>query len=305
MRIVFQDVARPKAAAKQLTRLSPAVKLTGAQAAVSHATGYRDWHELAGQTATGAAAAAAPTPEQVNQVVLKVADELRLPDGDVQFALSRARLFRAENACIEVQLKVRTMTIRARSFGAPARGKPGTVVKVNAHGEVRHAYLCRTGRPSHVLYDTGFGICADFELVTPRIPLEDFLPARLWLPYGFWTLRDGSKVTFSRDYFPMWRVSGGCVERLDPWLWIKDIVNHQHFTTTCGTVAWSHGPARNLALAHLAENRIFELPRLADAMPHLIEPDVETLSEGVRRLRHCLGTGAPLPHYARLNDRLA
>jgi hypothetical protein len=59
-----------------------------------------------------------------------------------------------------------------------------------------------------------------------------------------------------------------------------------------------------LALAYLAQHRIFELPRLADAMPHLIEPDVETLSEGVRRLRHCLGTAAPIPHYARLNDRL-
>jgi hypothetical protein len=38
-------------------------------------------------------------------------------------------------------------------------------------------------------------MCADFELVTPRVPLEDFVPARLWLPYGYWTLATGPKLS--------------------------------------------------------------------------------------------------------------
>ncbi len=61
---------------------------------------------------------------------------------------------------------------------------------------------------------------AYFEVVTPRFPLPDFVPSRIWLPYGVWKLSDGSEVLFSRDYLPMWRVSSERTERLAPRLWI-------------------------------------------------------------------------------------
>ncbi|MBF5095419.1 hypothetical protein F1643_14275 [Azospirillum sp. INR13] len=122
------------------------------------------------------------------------------------------------------------MIWRDRFFGPPGRGKAGTIVRVKAPGSNRTpAYLKSMGRPTHLFYDTGYGICADFEVVTPRVPLEDFAPSRLWLPYGYWTLKDGSTVTFARDYKPLWHVTDGGITRLDPWLWIRGIEKENPF----------------------------------------------------------------------------
>jgi hypothetical protein len=102
----------------------------------------------------------------------------------------------------------------------------------------------------------------------------------------------------------MWRIAGQSVERLDPWLWIEGISKTHHFSASCGTVIWDRGRARDLALGHLASRRILELPRLVDAMPHLIEAGAESMSRAVDALR-CRVGGGSLPSFARLNDRIA
>jgi hypothetical protein len=61
-----------------------------------------------------------------------------------------------------------------------------------------------------------------------------------------------------------------------------------------GTVIWERGPARELALDHLAGRRIFELPRLVEAMPHLIEAGLESKERAVEALRRRVGGGGPL-----------
>jgi hypothetical protein len=302
MRIPFPDSSRPKAAAKLLSRISRDVNLAGAQEAIARATGYRDWHDLAG--------ARAPYPygfdlDEAKHVILTIADALELLPGDVQYAVSKARLLSNTPWSLDDHLTLTAMIWRERVFGAPARGKPGTIVKVRAHGETRPAYLRRAGRPTYVVYDNGPGMCADFEAVTPRSPLPDFVPARLWLPYGYWTLGDGSEVIFARDYLPMWRIAGEAVERLDPWLWIEGIVETKVFSASRGTVIWERGPARDLALDHLARRRIFELPRLVDALPHLIEGGDQSTDRAVDALRLRVGGGRSLPSFARLNDQLA
>ncbi len=169
----------------------------------------------------------------------------------------------------------------------------------------RPAYLRIAGRPSSVVYDSGPETCADFEVVTPRSPLADFVPSRLWLPYGYWTLSDGSQVIFARDYLPMWRIVEGVVERLEPWYWIKGINAAFNFAQSRGTSDWAAGDARELVLAHLAQHRILGLPRLVDVMPHLLEPEVGSIAKGVGRLRERRGGDALLPAYAQLNDGLA
>lgn len=302
MRIPFPDLSRPKAAARLLSRISGDVKLASAQEAVARGTGYRDWHDLAGSRA--------PDPYdfdlgEAKHVILTIADALDLPPGDVQYAVAKARLLSNAPWSLDDHLGLTTMIWRERVFGAPARGKPGTIVKVRAHGETRPAYLRRAGRPTYVVYDTGPGMCADFEAVTPRSPLADFVPARLWLPYGFWTLGDGSEVIFARDYLPMWRIAGDAVERLDPWLWIEGIAETKVFSASRGTVIWERGPARDLALDHLTRRRIFELPRLVDAMPHLIEAGVDSTDRAVEALRQSVGGGGAPPSFARLNHQLA
>ena len=302
MRIMFSNLSRPKAAAKWLSRLSPKVKLSAAQGAIARATGYRDWYELAG------ADLGVPTAldlEEARHVVLTVSEALGLSPGDVQFAVSKSRLLSPAPWGLDEQLTLTTRIWRECIFGMPARGKPGTIVKVRAHGETRLAYLSRTGRPTHVVYDTGPGICADFEAVTPRVRLADFVPARLWLPYGYWTLRDGSEVIFARDYLPMWRIADGDVERLDPWLWIEGIADTTVYSSQLSTVVWARGAAREKALEHLARHRIFELPRLVDVMPHLIGANDVTVQPSVERWRLHLGGGKAPPSYARLNPFVA
>lgn len=284
MRLFFSNLNRPKAAAKLLARHAHHVKLSAAQEAVAGAIGYRDWHDMVSSTLVSPVPATRINLEQAKCIIFSVADSLAADHGDVQYALSKSRLL--GDLTLDDALRLRTMIWRDRFFGPPGRGKAGTIVRVKAPGSNRTpAYLKSMGRPTHLFYDTGYGICADFEVVTPRVPLEDFAPSRLWLPYGYWTLKDGSTVTFARDYKPLWHVTDGGITRLDPWLWIRGIEKETHFPTLAGTIAWSHGPARTLALDHLARNRLFELPRLLDAMPHLFAPDIDSISGAVARMQ--------------------
>jgi hypothetical protein len=302
MRIQFSDLARPKQAAKNLTRLSPALQLSSVHEALARSLGYRDWHELSSSPPSGAATAACETVSAMS-IILGLADALNLPDPDVQYAVSKARLL--EDRSIDNQLNLRSAIWRERVFGAPGRGKPGTVVRDKAHGANTPAYLRQAGRPSLLLFDTGMGIRADFEVATPRTPLRDFVPSRLWLPYGYWTLRDGSEVIFSRDYLPMWRIAEGKVERLDPWLWINGTTSEFHFGQSPPTVVWAQGRARDDAVIHLEQRRIFELPKLVDIMPHLFEADVEAITDGVAKLLKQRGGAEEIPDYADLNTRLS
>jgi len=235
-------------------------------------------------------------------LVLTLSGLLNVDIGDVQYAISKARLIGTRPLSIDDQVSQYMAAIREKFFGPRGRGKPGTIVRVKAHGGVRPAYLLRPGRPTYVLYDSGEGICGDFEAVTPRTPIADFLPARLWLPYGVWTLEDHSEVVFARDYLPLWRVTAEGTERLDPWLWITGIKSERWFAhNTEGD--WWRPAGRKPALAYLAQHRIFGLPKLANAMPDMFTSDVETISGAVRRM-HVRTPAAGLPNFAVLNTNL-
>lgn len=306
MRLHFSDTLRPKTAAKRLAAISSRVKLSAAQEALARVLGYRDWHELEKSVHPDV-----QTPPKFDhravaiKMILKIVDQLGLPDGDVQFVLSKSRLITDGGWTIDDNLAIRAAIWRERVFGAPARGKPGTVIRAKSDGDpVKAAYLCRSGQASLVMFETGLGHRADFEVVTPRAPLPDFVPARLWLPYGYWTLDDGSEVIYSRDYLPMWRVEAGRIERLEPWYWITTIVKNFNFAASLGRTDWASGPVRALALDHSINRHIRELPRLVDAMPHLFDPDVDSIDSAVKRLRKNDHREPRLPSYARQNLRL-
>lgn len=303
MRILFTDLDRPKSVAKRLSRLSPDLTLAKTQEALARAMGYRDWHELTVSAQITTAERTEFSIARAKQLVLSLSDALALESGDVQYALSKGCLLGGTLRRMEDQLLLRTTILRERVFGPPARNKPGTIIKVKEHGRIRHAYLRSAGRPTRVVYNEGPGMCADFEAITPRTPIEDFLPARLWLPYGYWTLRDGSEVAFARDYLPLWRISNGVVERLDPWLWIMGITANHYFTIHTET-GWWREPARKAALEYLERNRIFELPRLANAMPFMIDDEVCSVPDATIRLYQKSNVSGKLPGYALLNRNL-
>jgi len=280
MRIGFNGTDRPKAAAKLIARTAGGVRLNAAQDAIAKATGHRDWHELAGAVK---GAADGIDNETATACITAVADALGVGTGAVQYALTKSRVL--TGMTIDRSLAIQARIWRERLFGAGARGRPGTVVRVRSPGEDQRGYLLRPGRPTYVMLDGGIGMRADFEVTTPRQPLPDFIPSRLWLPYGFWTLADGSIVTFSRDYMPMWRTANDGTGRMDPWLRIEGIKTETHFSKQAGTVDWAGGRARELALTHLKEHRISCLPRLVDAMGEMLGPSIETVGDAVARLR--------------------
>lgn len=283
MRIHFPSTRAPKVAAKIIVReAKKRVSHSSALEAIAKVTGYRDWHELNNSIASDRSN---PTLilEKIKYVVLSIADVLDIDHADVEFALVRSRLI--PRITLDEALGLRASIWRDRLFGPPARGKPGTVIRVKEPGRLRTAYLLSLGRPTHVFYDTGFGGCADFEAVTPRVPLPDFVPSRLWLPYGYWTVGDGAIITFSRDYMPLWRTMEGVSTRLDPWERIPDIRARNIFIELTGTGAWSAGPARELALAHLKDLGIVGLPRLVDAMAYTTNPVATSIDEAVSRMR--------------------
>ncbi|MGE0769009.1 MAG: hypothetical protein AB7L90_21410 [Hyphomicrobiaceae bacterium] len=299
MRIPISDLSRPKAAAKALARLLPTAKLATVHEVLAHELGYRDWHEL---TVTSTANAPIMAAGGILSIVFGLSDALDLDPGDVQYALNKARLLPAMPLSIDAHLNLCASTWR-RYFGPPGQGKPGTIVKVKAHRLDRPAYLLQSGRPTILLFDTGLGSCADSEVVTPRTPLPDHVPSRLWLPYGYWTLTDGSEVMFSRDYVPLWRVTPEAIERLDPWLWINGIVAERHFGGP-KPVLWHSGDARRAALQHLAQQRVNALPRLVSIMPYLIGSSFERMGPAIARLCTARGQSTPVPPFARLNPRL-
>lgn len=286
MRFYFSSIERPKSAAKWLHRLRGDIQLSRALETIALATGYRDWFELSRTSIGSSLPLESPPLGAVSDVILSISTSLGMSIGDVHFAVSKSRLLSDKPLSIEDMLRVRAMLWRKRLFGAPARGKPGTVVRIKSPGERSVAYLKAAGRPTHVVLDSGVGIRADFEVVTPRDPLPDFVPSRLWLPYGFWTLSDGSTVTFSRDYKPMWHISSDCTIRMDPWIWVQGIVAQSYFPSAAVTeIAWEKEPARSRAIAHLKEHRLLDPPKLLDAMPHLFERGIDTISGAVDRLQ--------------------
>lgn len=302
MRIQYSDISRPKQAAKNLARLSSSLSLASAQAALARALGYRDWHEFSSVRGPGTPVSSHGT--ETPRIIGAIADDTGLEDGDIQYALTRARLFGSTPWSLEDQLGLRAKVWRERLFASPARGKPGTVVRDKAYGSNARGYLLKGGRPTTILLDSGLATRADFEVATPRSPLPDFIPSRLWLPYGYWTLVDGSEVLFSRDYLPLWRIADRIVERLDPWLWIEGKSEESHLPAP-GSSRWVDGFARERALERLAVHRIAELPRLVDVMGDLLDVEIDSIRQGAWRMHKRLGAGAATPPYARINDNLA
>lgn len=301
MRIQYSDTLRPKRAAKNLARLTGAPALSSVQAALARSLGYRDWHDL--NESPGPDTVVAPNGPDAPRIISDLANLIGLPDADIQYAVSKARLFGSTPWSLDEQLDIRARLWRARLFGPPGRGKPGTVVRDMAHNARTPAYLLVPGKPTTILSDTQRLTRADFEVTTPRTPLADFVPSRLWLPYGTWTLKDGSEVLFSRDYYPLWRINGDQVERLDPWLWIDGKMDEVHFARARSSV-WASGPARDASLAKLTQHRIADVPRLADIMCHLIDPDIDTFGPAVARLRARSYPDTLAPAYASINEML-
>lgn len=294
MRIYFRSIERAKKSAKALAASVNGISLSTAQEALAKSAGYRDWHELArtiGRSPMEMRCTSGPDnrprPDTVS-LALGLSNRLSLSVGDGLYALAEMKLPGVGIGDFE---SYEAMWLRLFRETQPLRDgerATGTVVKIDSpgwEGVGAIAILKEYGRLSHLItHKWPDSLVADFEVVFPGRPLSLFVPARLKLSYGVWTEEDGSKVLFSRDYKPLWRLTDGKKpERLRPWERIKWIES-QHFWDDRNTPWWS---ARRL---EEEENRLRGfgincLPKLADALPDLLfDNDVRRVDGAVERM---------------------
>jgi hypothetical protein len=65
------------------------------------------------------------------------------------------------------------------------------------------------GESATLFTDAGKATVKRQDFSIPAKPAADCLPMRLRLPFGDWEEEDGSRVLFSRDFCPLWRIGPG------------------------------------------------------------------------------------------------
>src|SRR5262249_4392450 len=119
---------------------------------------------------------------------------------------------------VAVSAPVGTLSTPMVKLTAGPSIEPGTVVRVKG---TRALVIKVAENGIRLLADAGILSVSRRELSVPKVPMEPFAPLRLWLAYGIWTEQDGSKVLFSRDYYPLWRITpDGTVAADEPWRFV-------------------------------------------------------------------------------------
>ena len=292
MKLFYPNATRLKSAAKKIAPLL-GLPLSQAQRGVARACGYRDWHDLEnGMRSSLPSLLDQDLPDddfiaRQTRLSLELADALGVPNGDAQYALAGSRLTGDRSPRMKDQITIRSACFRATVMPLVDPRMPGAVGKLKYGGKDGEVVILRRfGEPTHVIsHDVARSIVASFEYVIPPVPLPLFLPARLYLPYGFWTEYDGSEVAFSRDYKPLWRVRpNGKVERLEPWLRIR-FRTQTYLWDGDAQKLWDHPQIKGDLDNWLAIRRIIGLPILADALPLLVNDDNPAMSDAADLLQ--------------------
>ncbi|MCO5088962.1 MAG: hypothetical protein M9883_19110, partial [Methylobacteriaceae bacterium] len=157
MRLYFPNTIRPKKAAKYLSR-DLKVPLAQAHAAIASACGYKDWHDLERHFSDGSQfvldqdLSPGDYVDRQKRLTLLISERLGLSDGDVQFALTRARLSGDRQTTIEQQISIRLACWRETIMPLMPKREPGAVGKLKSpgrNGEV--VILRRLGQPTQTI----------------------------------------------------------------------------------------------------------------------------------------------------------
>lgn len=291
MRIYFREFKRAKKAAKSLAASTSYVKLSAAQEAIATMAGYRDWHDLT-RNYDREPANPPTTSRQNNQsgnraisMTLTLAGELSLAMGDALYALVQTNLLGIQMEDVQHYEALWLQLFKETQHFEDGKRSPGKVVRIkskSAGWRGVQAILKKYGSATDLItHKAPNALVADFEVVFPRKPLPLFVPARLKLAYGCWTEASGSKVLFSRDYKPLWRLTAGRKpERLQPWLWI-DYVDSQLFWDDSNT-PWRSLRRREEEEQRLRNFGVSALPKLVDTLPDLVfNENVNTVGNAV------------------------
>ena len=291
MRIHFQELTRAKKAAKALAASQPGLKLSAAQEGLARITGHRDWHHLTQKchrteaTTHGQPLGDNLTTSQVIFITLRISETLDLGFGDALYALAKMRL---PGIDLKESHEYEALWLRLLGETQPFKKEkhsPGTVVRIRSDSPgwdgVEAILKTYDSAVKLITHQSPDSCVADFEVVFPRKPLPLFIPARLKLAYGSWTEPSGSKVLFSRDYKPLWRLTE-CRKpaRVPPWLWITYTDQQLFWDDT--NPPWYSARRRKQEEHRLLGYGIVELPKLVEVLPHLVfDTSIRSIYEAV------------------------
>jgi hypothetical protein len=270
LRILYRDIDNYKQMAKILTK-SVDRSLMRCQEALAKASGYRDVFEMraVSEFRSGLTSIHHLTVDEKVQFILSVSKILQVGATDVQYAVSQMSVFQWQGG-IREQLEIRAKILRQTSLPDLGRRQPGSVGRLKYNG---HQLILRSfGSLVSAVHDGGSDFaCCDFEFVTPKKPLSIFVPGRLYYAYGAWTEADGSRVLYSRDYLPMWRIrQGQPPERVNPADWIiHDSALDQWFWGD-EKAPWNNKARQAQEIARLESFGVTGLPYSADLLEDLV-----------------------------------
>ncbi|HEV2546210.1 MAG TPA: PAS domain-containing protein [Stellaceae bacterium] len=159
--------------------------------------------------------------------------------------------------------------------------EPGTVVKVRG----TRALVLKVDKDGiRLLADAGILSVSRREVSIPKVPLEPFAPMRLWLAYGIWIEQDGSKVLFSCDYYPLWRIApDGTVTADEPWRFV-DYAGRADYLFDDETAPWWNAPKAQ-EIEHLMKQMgVSGAPKLLDVIGILLRGEAENIRQAVRQM---------------------
>ena len=279
MRIQFREITRAKKAAKVLASSIPGLKLSAAQEGLARIIGCRDWHHLIREchptsitTYRNQADNTFSTSKTIS-LTLRISETFGLGFGDALYILAQMHLPGIDmTEALDYEGLWLRLFLETQPF-EPDKQSPGSVVRIRSESpswDGQAAILKTYGSPVKIVTHQSPDSCvADFEVEFPRKPLPLFIPARLKLAYGIWTEPSGSRVLFSRDYKPLWRLTEGRKPtRVPPWVWIT--YTDQKWFWGDSNPPWYSSRRRKQEEHRLLRYGVVELPKLVEVLPSLV-----------------------------------
>jgi hypothetical protein len=277
MRIYFNNIARPKKVAKNLSK-SLSIKLSLAQSGIAKACGYRDWYDLEKNGISNDYIIDADLVSLYSNIIVSLFQKIGAYGncGDIQNSVTDSHLIGSHKPNFEDQLQIRAKCFEQIDIKPQGRRKFGEIGKLKnviSLYKSKKVILIEYGDMIKVITD--MDIAPDIvkeSYVSPKTKIDLFIPMRLYMPYGYYVEPDGAKVLYSRDYHPMWRIrEGKKPERIEPWLWIKNDPSKQvHFFTEVNA-PWDNKETKEKLFKILQSYGINSLPILVEALQLLVK----------------------------------
>jgi hypothetical protein len=261
-------------AAKMLSQES-ATSLSQCRETISKAIGYNDYYDL-GQNGPSKLGvnnlATSHSTEAETRITALIASQLDVSPVTVHHILANTLFHNGQPPNIDHALKVISGVFERTVLPQQGKRQSGQVGKLKPPGRNgEHVILREFGSATRVMTHKSARVSvADFQYVSPRKPLPLFIPMRLYMPYGILTEDDGSRVMFSRDYFPMWRLrKGKTPERMKPW----ERIDSFGLTLVLpeNAMPWHNSNNFTVCLRFLEQEGIRSFPLSLDALPLIVK----------------------------------